>query len=145
MNSERATVRFSDRVEPEIIREVFNRSRAGTGCYGDTKLGMRDFGALLEGEAIHIAELNGKLVGFVSVWAVERFIHHLYVLPEHQGRGVGGALLKACEDIYGLPLSLKCDFCNEAARRFYRNRGWHPLEQGVGDNGPWERLCLSRE
>lgn len=122
------------------LLDIYNASRGGVGCYSGEVLDIERFSALVDGEEIHVAISDRTIVGFVSVWAADRFIHHLYVAPQYQGRGIGSELLRTCENVYGAPLSLKCDTCNERARRFYRKKGWLPIEKGVGVDGPWERL-----
>ena len=133
-------IRPAKSTELDVLLDLFNSSRAGVACYSGKDAGSTEFAALVEGEQIHVAVPEGTIVGFVSVWVADRFIHHLYVSPQYQSRGVGSALLEACAAMYGHPLSLKCDTLNHQARRFYRNKGWLPQETGVGENGPWERL-----
>ncbi|CDH26483.1 conserved hypothetical protein [Xenorhabdus bovienii str. kraussei Becker Underwood] len=40
---------------------------------------LTDFDKDTEGEMIYIAVENDKVLGFISVWAQNHFIHHLYV------------------------------------------------------------------
>lgn len=105
----------------------------------------REFRAAIEGEELHVAVSRGLVLGFLSVWAPERFIHHLYVAPSHQGRGIGRALIRTCIDRYGLPLSLKCELANRPARRFYERLGWVGGEVGAGPDGEWQRMWLYPE
>lgn len=135
-------VKTVNEIDMTILLDIYNTSRTSAGCYSETALDMERFSALIEGEDVHVAVLNGVVAGLASVWAADRFIHHLYVSPQYQGCGVGSGLLEACAEIYGLPLSLKCDTCNERAQRFYRGKGWLPTEKGIGADGPWERLEL---
>lgn len=120
------------------LLDVYNASRASAGCFGAEAVALAEFLGGIEGEDVQVAELAGAIVGFVSVWVPERFIHHLYVAPQHQAAGVGSALLDACEARYGRPLSLKCVTRNQRARRFYQRRGWRCEDGGVGEEGPWE-------
>ncbi|MFN3514546.1 MAG: GNAT family N-acetyltransferase [Phenylobacterium sp.] len=65
-----------------------------------------------------IADAPAGYVAFKPGW-----ISHLYVHPEHQGRGVGGALLaKALKD--RAPRRLWTFQKNLRARRFYEARGF---------------------
>ena len=140
MRSSPVQVRPADDIEQSLLEEIFISSRADAGCYADRSVEPEHFAGLIDGEEVHIAEVGGQVVGFVSVWVSDSFIHHLYVLPQFQGQGVGSSLLRACEEKYHLPLSLKCDVCNLRAHRFYKNKGWIPRERGVGEHGAWERL-----
>jgi GNAT superfamily N-acetyltransferase len=94
---------------------------------------------------VHVAALGDQIVGFLSVWAPERFVHHLYVAPSHQGRGIGRMLIEACAELYGLPLSLECELANRGARRFYERLGWVGGEVGSGPDGEWQRMWLYPE
>lgn len=136
-----STVLVEERVS---LVSLYNASRASAGCYPDGSIDFDAFQSLVEGEEIHVARLGDEIVGFVSVWVPENFIHHLYVAPRHQSAGIGSALLQVCAARYGLPLSLKCDVCNSRAQRFYRKLGWRPGAAGVGEYGPWEHLYSPR-
>ncbi|MCO6411488.1 MAG: GNAT family N-acetyltransferase [Thiogranum sp.] len=140
MHSEPVNIRSAERIETSVLLDLFNASRANVACYSGKEADLAEFAGLVEGEEIHVAVVGGVIAGFVSVWVADRFIHHLYVSPQYQSRGVGSALLQASVAMYGHPLSLKCDTHNCRALRFYRSKGWLPQETGVGEYGPWERL-----
>jgi GNAT superfamily N-acetyltransferase len=63
------------------------------------------------------AELKG-IIAFREGW-----IEQLYVLPEAQGRGIGGALLQIAQGAFG-SLQLWTFQRNLRARRFYEARGF---------------------
>lgn len=79
-------------------------------------------------------------LGFVSVWEPPAFIHHLYIHPTAQGRGLGSFLLESLETIIPRPWQLKCTLANRRAYRFYLARGWQQKETGEGFNGPYALL-----
>lgn len=135
-------IRSASAADSAKLRDAFNRSRAAAGCFQGGDITSEEFAAQIEGEEIHVATRDDLVLGFASVWRPERFIHHLYVLPEYQGQGIGSALLQHCQQHYGRPLSLKCTTTNSAALCFYRNQGWIRMEDGVGENGPWQLLRL---
>ena len=124
------------------ILAVFNSARACAGCFGANLTTADEFAALINGEELFVAEHAGAIAGFVAVWAPENFIHHLYVLPAAQGRGVGSSLLQFCEARYGRTLSLKCSLVNVRALQFYQRKGWVAKGAGIGDDGPWDHLFL---
>lgn len=140
MHFDSVKIRPAESIELTVLLDLFNSSRANVACYSTEEVGLEKFSVLVDGEGIHVAVLGGGIAGFVSVWVTDRFVHHLYVSPQYQSRGVGSALLQACEAMYGRPLSLKCDTLNHQAQRFYRNKGWLPQETGKGEDGPWEQL-----
>jgi ribosomal protein S18 acetylase RimI-like enzyme/RNAse (barnase) inhibitor barstar len=124
------------------LAEIHAEARNAVGCYPRQEPSEQQLSQQLEGEEILVAVMTGRICGFVSVWPPERFVHHLYVSPDAQGLGVGSLLLDACVTRYGLPLTLKCDHCNERAREFYWRRGWVTRDHGTGEHGPWDELVL---
>ena len=138
-------IRSRKAIETDInqLLSIFNAARTRAACFSNPTASPEEFKTLVEGEAIYVAERDKELIGFVSVWQADKFIHHLYVLPEAQGTGVGSFLLDLCENTFGGPLSLKCEASNIQAQRFYRSKGWVVCESGVGDDGLWERLVSS--
>jgi GNAT superfamily N-acetyltransferase len=84
--------------------------------------------------------LDGEISAVLSIYWPENFIHSLYVRPDRQGRGIGTRLLEAVTQQALGDCELKCDVANVAAMAFYQRRGWQPVGDGMGDNGPWLRL-----
>ena len=109
---------------------IYNSARKSAGCYLLEGTSRDNFEKQIEGEVILVANCEFRMLGFVSVWEAENFLHHLYVSPEYQGRGIGSSLIKACKEKCGLPLSLKCDRCNNKAREFYIRNGWIVRKEG---------------
>jgi GNAT superfamily N-acetyltransferase len=106
-------------------------------------------GRFLPANTVWVAEMDGAVAGYVGFDC--DWINHLFVGPDHQGHGIGPALLaKALED--GRPKRLWTFQKNARARRFYEDRGfvlvkltdgsgneekepdalyeWRPLQQG---------------
>jgi len=83
----------------------------------------------LHWRAIRVAEIDDEIVGAVAA-NEQGHIWMLYVLPEHQGLGIGSALYAAAID--GLKQNgtrkavLEVLAANESAVSFYRTRGWVP-------------------
>ena len=68
----------------------------------------------------------------VGVIAFQRdWIDQFYVLPSHQGRGVGSALLQVAQAEFD-HLALWTFQRNQQARRFYERRGFVAVEQTDG-------------
>ncbi|MCG6113579.1 MAG: GNAT family N-acetyltransferase [Mesorhizobium sp.] len=61
----------------------------------------------------------------------ENWVDQFYVLPQHQGRGVGSALLALAQARFP-SLQLWTFQKNEAARRFYEARGFMAAEETDG-------------
>lgn len=100
---------------------------------------LNDFKRETEGEAIIVAEWDGRIAGFASVWEPDGFVHHLYVDPKMHRRGIGRALIAGLVEISDKPLELKCQTNNKPAMAFYRRLGFQTADSGVSDMGPWIR------
>jgi GNAT superfamily N-acetyltransferase len=101
---------------------------------------------------VTVAEVDGKVVGIASVGPHE---HHLvlwklYVLPEHQGRAIGSALLEsvlAAAVGAGHPqIRLSYLDGNTSAEGFYRRKGFVEIgRESSGEGIPesvWMELVL---
>ena len=56
---------------------------------------LDDYATLIQSEIVHVATLEGRLVGLIVLWPEDDhlYIDNIAVLPEAQGTGVGSALL----------------------------------------------------
>ena len=106
---------------------------------------LNDFKRETEGETILVAEIDGGIAGFASVWEPDAFIHHLYVDPAMHRRGIGRALIAGLVEICNKPLELKCQTNNKPAMAFYRRLGFQTADSGVSDMGPWIRFRAPSE
>lgn len=144
MNTSNLTIHKVVEKDVALLAKIFNESRSFAGCFSCESTEIEDFASQIDGEEIHVAAVDDVVVGFMSVCTPENFIHHIYVLPQHQGTGIGSALIQRCVETYGVPLSLKCDTANIKAQSFYKRKGWSlGDESGTGKNGPWQRLWLN--
>jgi ribosomal protein S18 acetylase RimI-like enzyme len=121
---------------------IYNAARAPIACFKTNDVSLDEFQTLIESEEIQVATDNEKVMGFVSVWSPENFIHHLYVHPDHQNKRVGKALIGACIARYGLPLALKSVVANTRACAFYEHNHWIVKATGMGSDGPYHYYCL---
>lgn len=102
-----------------------------------------DFYKQTAGEVVFVAEdAAGKIVGFVSVWEQDAFIHHLYVDPDYKRKGVGTALMNSLFSWLPFPYRLKCITRNRQALKFYRKLGWVEVERAIGEDGEYALLEL---
>lgn len=121
---------------------IFIEAKSSTTGFKNTDTDLKSFLKEIDGEKIYIARINNSIVGFLSIWEQENFIHHLYISPEFQNQGIGNALLKECEKIYGLPLTLKCIKENERACAFYLCNGWTEKLVAEGPDGLYIKFQL---
>gem|GEM_PF-184598 len=102
------------------------------------------FAAVSAGEAVFVAVDATGLLGLVSAWEAEPFIHHLYVREESRRTGVAAALLDSLVGTLPFPWRLKCVRANTQALDFYLKRGWRQTGEGVGSEGAYFELQLDR-
>ena len=104
---------------------------------------MRD--VVFRSERVWVAEHADRVVGYAS--ADSEFLNHLYVRPEHQGRGIGTALLAVVMKHSRDGLKLWTFEPNEAAIRFYVRHGFRTVQRTDGhaneENVP-DRLMVWR-
>ncbi len=100
-----------------------------------------NFARASQGEAVFVCHgPEGRLVGLLSVYVPESFIHHVYVDPGFERQGVGTALVSSLESWLPLPWRLKCVIANASAGAFYTHHGWIEVGSGNGDQGPFVLL-----
>jgi len=83
---------------------------------------------------------DGEPEGFISVWAADRFIHHLYVRSSSRRKGIGRALLAALEERMPKPWRLKCLRANSDATAFYMAQGWREISSDTNEEGAFAML-----
>jgi GNAT superfamily N-acetyltransferase len=137
MTFEIRTKRDSD---TETLEQIFRMNRGSEVIWLNQNRPADTLAEQCEGEMILVAESESQILGFVSVWEPERFIHHLYVHKDHQGRGIGRALVSEVVRRYLGELSLKCVKSNREAMGFYLNTGWREVSTGVGPDGEYALL-----
>lgn len=109
------------------------------------KFKLEDFKQLTAGEIIFVAEdEDSGIIGFISVWNQDTpaFIHHLFVSPSHQRKGVGELLLRSLFSWLPLPYRLKCTAKNLDAIAFYLKRNWVEVDRGISEDGEYLLLEL---
>lgn len=120
----------------EALRNIYFESRRNAfGWLDPNSVRLSDFDRDTEDEAIWVAEREGSLIGFVSIYEPENFIHNLFVRPSWIGRGCGSELLTTCLKQLGRPARLKCIAENTKALAFYEARGWNTVGEGVNEEG----------
>lgn len=119
------------------VSALYLKARVSTFSWLDTRgYTLSDFERDTEGERILVAFMEGQVIGFIAIWEPDHFIHHLYVSPEYQGKGVGTRLLAEARSLYG-HLRLKCMVKNEKAVRFYASHGFIQLGKGTDHAGDY--------
>jgi len=95
---------------------------------------------LLTEQCVRVADDGSRLLGFAAV--TYTWLEHLYVDRDHQGRGVGQALLEDAKRLRPGGLRLHVFTRNAPARRFYEAHGFGLMAQSDGhDNEEQEPDC----
>lgn len=81
-------------------------------------------------QEVWVAEEGGLVVGFVAL--SDDLLDHIYVQPDAQGRGLGGALLDTAKRRRPDGFALWVFQQNEGARRFYERHGLRLVRETDG-------------
>lgn len=131
-------IRPATESDQTALRDLFLASRQEVFTWVEPEsLAWTDFEEATRDEPILVAEQAGVIVGFVSWWPPDDFIHNLFVDPRHFRRGIGRQLLAACLDRIGRPARLKCVQANERALAFYAKHGWKIVGEGTDGHHPY--------
>ncbi len=101
------------------------------------KFQLDDYDESVAGEEVWVAEKDGVIAGFVSIWLQDNFIHNLFVHPNWQGQGIGVHLLKIAEEHLECPMELKVKTENLRACKFYQKHGWQEEYANSNANEPY--------
>ena len=128
--------------EFEELVNIYNQARGELDCFTAPPLQEKEFRKTCEGEEILVATHNSGILGFVSLWPPDNYIHHLYVIPRFQGRRVGSELIDRVIFLYDKPLSLKSPVGNDTAGAFYEGLGFVIQATEMGPEGPYHFYTL---
>lgn len=85
---------------------------------------------LLPRQEVWVAEVMGRVVGMAAL--DEEMVQQLYVHPDFQGQGIGGALFGLAMERYPAGFSFYAFQRNTRARAFYEARGCLAVAFGDG-------------
>lgn len=120
----------------EELRKIFYNVRRNSFHWIEpVELKLSDFDESTKDELILVALIKNEIVGFVSIWVPDKFIHNLFVLQDFQGKGVGTALVNEGIKRAGLPLTLKCVKSNTKAFNYYKSHNWKIEKEEMGNEG----------
>jgi GNAT superfamily N-acetyltransferase len=88
---------------------------------------IEDYRKSVAGDQIWVAHEGEALMGFVSISPADNLVHHLFVHPKFQGRGIGAALLQVAEQNLARPMILKVSMDNLRVCSFYEKYGWYEV------------------
>jgi ribosomal protein S18 acetylase RimI-like enzyme len=78
-----------------------------------------------------------QVIGFISLWLPENFIHHLYIRSDYHRRGIGAMLLRSALEKMDGAAHLKCLVANPNAIAFYKSQHFKETDTGLSADGPY--------
>lgn len=127
---------------PELARIYFDSRKETFHWMPEESFKVFDFFKDTLGEEIYVVLDKTTMVGFISIWKADNFIHHLYIDSKYHNKGYGKKILQHGLNHMGRPASLKCVVQNEKAVAFYKSRGWKIEETGTDEMGPYYLFVL---
>jgi ribosomal protein S18 acetylase RimI-like enzyme len=129
------------------LSQLYYKSRVDTFSFADIKkFHHSDFEKDTNGEWILIALKDEEIIGFISIWTLDNFIHHLYVKENFQKMSVGKGLInESLKQKLGYPVKLKCIIQNKNACGFYESLGFVIDSVGKDDLGKYNNYLLNYE
>ena len=135
------TLRIATPIDSLSLQEIFSEAIANAQWLPLSARLKTDFRSVSEGEKVVVCcNFEEKILGFVSVYEPDSFIHHLYVASPNQREGAGKALLNSLRTWLPMPWHLKCATGNEKAWAFYVRQGWIEESYEEGPDGPYVLL-----
>lgn len=129
-----------DRVD---LRELYYNSRKVPFDWQDlSKFKVEDFDRDTLEEVVLVAEDDGTICGFISLYLPDNFIHCLFIAPESKRRGLGQKLLLEAKQRLELPMKLKCVSKNTQTLEFYKKAGWQQVNEVQEDEPYWNLIYL---
>ncbi|MRX41834.1 GNAT family N-acetyltransferase [Flavobacterium sp. LC2016-23] len=145
MNDKLKIIEFRES-DLDALRELFLKVRQSTFVWADHSIfDLQDFDIQTKGEYILTALYDEKVIGFISVWMRDNFIHHLYIDEAFHKLGIGKRLLKAALEQTKFPVMLKCLERNTQAVAFYKKTGFTEKGHGDNENGPYILFELNQK
>jgi len=133
-------IRRFEETDRLILQKLYLEVRVSTFNWLDTsKFTLCDFDSSTLDENIWVAIYKNKIVGFVSVYQPDNFIHNLYVDVRMKNKGIGTLLLEEVLKNTARPVSLKCISKNTKALSFYLSKGWKTVFEDEDKHG---KYCL---
>lgn len=123
------------------LRQLYLESRRTTFYWDDPELmHLEDFDRDTEAELIFVAEIEETVIGFISLYVPDNFIHCLFVDALYKGQGAGHLLLEKAKHYLEMPMKLKCLSRNTPALAFYEKEGWKKVREINVPDAYWNMM-----
>lgn len=104
----------------------------------------QEFDEALQEEQVYVARIGVEIVGFISWFEPDAFIHHLYVKKGLRRQKVGLQILQFALNRMRYPIRLKCLQENQNAIDFYLANDWYMVGEGESDEGDFYIMEYSK-
>ena len=111
-----------DIAELEVLFQLTRRATFSKRDPDEFQIG--DYTKSTNEDEVWVAHDANQIVGFVSIYKPDNFLHNLFVHPNHQCRRIGSQLLKVAEANLAATVSAKIAMDNIKACAFYEKNGW---------------------
>ncbi len=134
MTTSSFTIRYADSSDAQDIALILRKTQQHALAYlpnlhtPEQDLSYIQYIILVQ-DTVAVAEMGGKIVGFCAFR--KGIIDHLYVIPEHQGKGIGSALIQEAKQ-QNVSLELWVFQKNLRAQEFYKLHGFVMVEETDG-------------
>ena len=131
-------IRAYEEADRPFLRTLYLAARKDTWTWlTEVDYKLEDFDRAVIGETILVAERDGHLLGFASIFTQENFLHNLFIDPQFLGTGAGSAVLRAAEKTFTRTGSLKCLVKSQKSVAFYLSKGWDIVATGDSPKGEY--------
>ncbi|NQY93066.1 MAG: GNAT family N-acetyltransferase [Campylobacteraceae bacterium] len=134
------TIRRFEEDDRLVLQKLYLNVRISTFHWLNTsEFKLADFDLSTLDEIIWVAVYKNKVVGFISLYEPDNFIHNLYVDIKMKRQGIGSLLLDVVLQNTTRPICLKCISKNTKALSFYLSKGWKSVLEEEDKHG---KYCL---
>lgn len=109
------------------LEEIYLITRQTTFNNRANEFHIGDFVQSTIDDEVWVAEIDDVIVGFISIYSQDNFIHNLFIDPKYQRQGVGSKLLLFAEVQLSRPTTLKVAIDNLKVCPFYEKYGYYKV------------------
>lgn len=134
-------IREMKETDKSSLRQLYLDSRRVAFYWSDPEsMHLTDFDHDTKEEHVFIAALDQRIIGFISLYPPDNFIHCLFIDPRFKGQGTGHLLLEKAKQSLHLPMTLKCLSRNTPALAFYEKEGWEKINEVAVQDPYWNMI-----
>ena len=120
------------------LEKLFLKTRIQTFHWQNpNNFNLSDFEKYVEDEEVFVAVEDEKIVGFISIYLPNNFIHNLFIHPKYQRTGIGKLLLEKILTFIVEPITLKVEILNINACMFYEKFGFKKISVHENEEKPY--------